>query len=1073
MWFMKKVEEICQSKFNLNYEKQVRGNNAILIYGNFGDPKATTKAYEEIPDHDSLKVSMEYYLEEYNADTSVPMNLVLFMNAIEHISRISRVINQPKGNALLVGVGGSGRKSVTRLAVFVAEFEMFQIEISKTYGKFEWREDLKAVFNLAGVENKPTVFLFSDTQIVQESFLEDVNGILNTGEVANLFNSEEMQMLLENVGPKAAKAGHNTNSPAEIYNYFVETCCHNLHMVLAMSPIGEAFRRRLRMFPALVNCCTIDWFTEWPQEALLSVANHFLASVELDQETKTGVVDVCVVMQEKVTAMSKQFLASLRRHYYVTPTSYLELIGTFKKVLETKRTEVAARRDRYANGLEKLADTSHQVKGMQEELTALKPQLILATKETDALLVTIQADTVVANETKHVVEGEEKICNKQAAEANALKESCENDLAKAIPALKGAVAALKTLSKSDIVEVKAMKKPPPGVKLTMEAVCLMMRVPPNKIKDPEGGTKKIEDFWGPAQKVLLSDPRFMTNLIEYDKDNITDDIIDKVSPYTEMPTFQPDIVKKASVAAAGLCKWVHAMITYSSVAKVVAPKKEMLKVAVGELEAASAALKLKQDVLAEVVGKLDALNAQLKEAQEKKQNLQDQVEDCKNKLDRAEALINGLGGERSRWTDMVQKLQADYDNVVGDIVLSAGIIGYLGPFTMSFRTDAVTTWASLLKAKNIPCSNNFKLAEVLGDPVQIRGWTIDKLPNDSFSIENAIMLFESNRWPLMIDPQGQANRWVRNMEVKNELKVVKQNQSDFVRCLENAMQFGRPVLLENVPEYLDPILDTVLAKQITTAGGVCSIRLGDNTVEYDPHFRLYITTKLTNPHYPPETCVRVNLLNYMATQEGLQDQMLGITVAREEPALEAEREQLVIDDAENKRQLKEIEDTILRLLKESTGNILDDSVLTTTLSESKATSNLIEEKVKEAAKTQKLIEETRISYIPVAFRSSQLFFCIADLLIVDPMYQYSLEWFVGLFLMAIENAEKSDVLSERIENLNDTFTYVLYVNVCRSLFEKDKLLFSFLLCMKILIGDERASLGDLRFFLQVLQHHPG
>ncbi|CAM9113845.1 unnamed protein product, partial [Choristocarpus tenellus] len=107
-------------------------------------------------------------------------------------------------------------------------------------------------------------------------------------------------------------------------------------------------------------------------------------------------------------------------------------------------------------------------------------------------------------------------------------------------------------------------------------------------------------------------------------------------------------------------------------------------------------------------------------------------------------------------------------------------------------------------------------------------------------------------------------------------------------------------------------------------GGVATIRLGDNSVEYDPNFRLYITTKLTNPHYPPELCVKVNLLNFMATQEGLEDQMLGITVAQEETELEARREQLVLEDAENKRVQKEIEDTILDLLKNSEGNILDD-----------------------------------------------------------------------------------------------------------------------------------------------------
>lgn len=112
----------------------------------------------------------------------------------------------------------------------------------------------------------------------------------------------------------------------------------------------------------------------------------------------------------------------------------------------------------------------------------------------------------------------------------------------------------------------------------------------------------------------------------------------------------------------------------------------------------------------------------------------------------------------------------------GDITLSSGVIAYMGAFTSAFREQAVSQWARLLGAKSIPCSENFKLETTLGDAVKIRGWVIDKLPNDSFSIDNAIMLFESNRWPLMIDPQGQANKWVKKRELDNQLKVVKQNQ---------------------------------------------------------------------------------------------------------------------------------------------------------------------------------------------------------------------------------------------------------------------------------------------------------
>ncbi|CAM9362495.1 unnamed protein product [Pylaiella littoralis] len=1065
-WFNHMLEEKVNAHFGMNYEGRVRGKNEVLLYGNFSDPKGG-KVYQEIEDQETLVKTMEDYLEDHNAMTSKPMSLVLFQNAIEHVARISRIICQPMGNALLVGVGGSGRKSLTLLAVSVADYKLFQIEISKSYGMIEWREDLRKVLTMAGAENRATVFLLDDTQLINEAFLEDVNGILNTGEVPSLFNNEEMVAINEALTKPAQAAGINTGSPSEVYAFFIERARTNLHVVLCLSPIGDAFRTRLRMFPSLVNCCTIDWFVAWPQEALKSVARHFLDAVDMEEAVKAGVVDVCVDMQQRARDMAERYRNEMGRFYYVTPTSYLELINTFKNLLHRQRKSVLDRKERYDNGLLKLADTEEQVAQMQIDLEELQPKLKEATIATDALLVQIAKDTEVANEKKAVVEKEAIICNAQAEESRALKASCEADLAEALPALESAVSALKSLSKGDIVEVKAMKKPPAAVKLVMEAVCIMMAVKPDKIKDPNGGTKKIDDYWGPAQKNLLGDSRFLQNLMDYDKDNMDSAMVEKVKTgYTDDSDFDPDKVKKGSVAAAGLCKWVHAMVVYNRVAKVVGPKRAALAEAESTLAQAMADLGEKQAMLKDLMDKLATLQQQLQEAEDKKVALQDQVTDCGNKLRRAEQLISGLGGEKTSWARFSGELQSRYENVTGDITLSSGVIAYMGAFTSSFREQAVSQWARLLGAKNIPCSDNFRLETTLGDAVKIRGWVIDKLPNDSFSIDNAIMLFESNRWPLMIDPQGQANKWVKKREMDNQLKVVKQNQANFVRTIENAIQFGSPILLENVPESLDPVLEPVLLKQVVTVGGISTIRMGDNNVEYDPNFRLYISTKMTNPHYPPELCVKVNLLNFMATQEGLEDQMLGITVAREESELEARREQLVLEDAENKRVQKEIEDTILDLLKNSEGNILDDEVLISTLAQSKVTSNIIERKVKEAAKTQEIIAKTRTGYVPIAFRASQLFFCIADLGTVDPMYQYSLEWFINLFEMAIDKAVKAHVLEDRLKNLSECFTAMLYKNVCRSLFEKHKLLFSFLLSVKIMQGEERMDGGELRFFLQ-------
>uniref|UniRef100_A0A674GZT8 Dynein axonemal heavy chain 3 n=1 Tax=Taeniopygia guttata TaxID=59729 RepID=A0A674GZT8_TAEGU len=1079
--FFQMVQETTLNSFKQNFNKVFLGNVLshlsptgkvtddnirALFFGDYLKPSSSVKIYDEITDLKQLTSVMEFYLEEYNNISKAPMSLVMFQFAIEHISRICRVLKQDNGHLLLVGVGGSGRQSATKLATFMNSFELFQIEITKSYGISEWKDDIKQVMLKTGVGNNNVSFLFCDNQIKDESFVEDINMLLNTGDVPNIFAADEKAEIVEKMQNAARLENRKIEAtPLAMYSFFIERVKKNLHIVLAMSPIGDAFRNRLRMFPSLINCCTIDWFQTWPTDALEMVANKFLEDIELKDDIRKEVVSVCKYFQESARELSVGYYATLRRHNYVTPTSYVELILTFKTLLNRKREEVDMMRTRYLVGLEKLEFASSQVADMQKELTDLQPELIKTSAETDKMMVKIEKETVEVDAKKAIVSADEKEANDAAAVAQGIKDECEADLAEALPALEAAEAALNTLNPSDITLVKSMQNPPAPVKLVMESICIMRSIKPERKPDPSGSGKMIEDFWGPAKK-LLSDIKFLDRLKSFDKDRIPPAIMKKIrEKFMNHPDFQPEVVKNVSSACEGLCKWVRAMEVYDRVQKVVAPKRERLQEAEAILDVQMQKLQVKQAELKEVVDRLQALQDEFDAMNNKKIELENNIERCSQKLVRAEQLISGLGGEKERWTEAARLLGIQYIDLVGDVLLSSGTVAYLGAFTVDYRLQCQKQWQDLCIEKNIPCSSDFSLSNTLGDPVKIRAWQIAGLPVDSFSIDNGVIVSNSRRWALMIDPQRQANKWIKNMEKTNKLSVIKLSDTHYVRTLETALQLGTPVLLENIGEELDAFLEPILLKQTFKQQGVEYMKLGENIIEYSRDFRFYMTTHLRNPHYYPEVAVKVCLLNFMITPLGLQDQLLGIVAAKEKPELEEKKNQLILESAANKKQLKELEDKILEVLSHSEGNILEDETAINILSSSKQLSAEISEKQQIASVTEKEIDSTRMGYKPVAVHSAVVFFCISDLANIEPMYQYSLIWFINLYVQSIAKSRKSGRLQERIKNITDHFTVSIYNNVCRSLFEKDKLLFSFLLTVGIMKGKGQIDDAVWRFLL--------
>ncbi|XP_065175861.1 dynein axonemal heavy chain 2-like isoform X2 [Sycon ciliatum] len=1057
--FQTMVSERLGNLFDVSFNT-VCPNKVLPVFGDFMRPDLNPPVYEDLTNPKELKNTMENSMEDYNMTPGViAMNLVLFRDAIEHVCRIVRVIRQPRGNMLLVGVGGSGRQSLARLSSSILEYNVFQIEISRHYRLQEFREDLRRLYYLAGVENKPTVFLFNDTQVVMESFLEDINNILSSGEVPNLYKPDEFEEVRSALSSEAAKAGV-LDLPDTMFAFLVERVRNNLHIVLCMSPVGEPFRNRLRQYPGLVNCTTIDWFTEWPKEALQEVAQRYLEDIKLGDmsdseadELRLNLASIFVTMHRSVGEASKKMLAEMKRHNYVTPTSYLELVSGYKLLLEEKRKELGDAASKLRNGLLKLDETRTKVESMSVELEEKTKQVAQFQKECEEYLIVLVQQKREADDQKKMVAARGEKIAEEEKRCKAIAEAAQKDLAEAIPALEAATEALKSLNKTDMTEVRSYTMPPPLVERVMDAVMIL----------------KGEKTGWPDAKRAIGEGNFINSLINFNKENISDKILKKIGSICSDKDFQPDNIGRVSFAAKSLCMWVRAMEVYGRIYRVVEPKKKRLADATVKLEAAQASLKDAQQKLKEVEDRVEDLKRQYDEKLKMKEELKANAEMLALKLDRAGKLVSGLAGERVRWEANVLLLEEAISYLVGDCLMAAAFMSYAGPFLSNYRDDLVENiWLKKVRELRVPCNPDFSFSGFLGKATTVRQWNIQGLPSDSFSTENGVVVTRGRRWPLMVDPQGQAIKWIKHMEKARDLRVIDLQQADFLRTLENAVQFGTPVLLQNVQEELDPSLGPVLNKSIIKQGGRYMIRLGDKEVEYNPDFKFYVTTKLSNPHYTPEIATKTTIVNFAVKEQGLEAQLLGIVVRKEKPELEMQKDTLVVSIAEGKRKLEELEDKILRLLSTAQGSLLDDEDLVKTLQSSKITSEEVTKQLEVSEVTEKEIDAAREQYRPCAKRASILFFVLNDMGRIDPMYQFSLDAYIELFNMSIDKSPNYAhfKLANRIKELNNYHTYAVYRYTCRGLFERHKLLFSFHMCAKIMEAAEELNMDDYHFFLR-------
>ena len=947
-------------------------------------------SYDQSSDMKHLTGLLKSALTRYN-DENAAMDLVLFEDAVRHICRISRIVKQPGGHALLVGVGGMGKRSLARLAAYICQFSLELITITQTYGIADLKEDLQKFYWKAGVKGQGVLFLFTDSQITKERFLIYINDLLASGRIPDLYEVDQKDEVINSL-TKEAKANGISPEPAAVWEYFFTRVRANLHMALAFSPVGDDFRNRAMKFPAIINATVIDYFQPWPEKALLGVATQFLAEEELgDKRIHKGIAAFMPFAFKNVNQMAEHFLDKEKRYVYTTPKSFLECVSLYIGLLKEKRAASEFGIERLEAGVFKLKMTAEAVAQIESELVIQLEGAEIAKNEADVIATTVGIEKAkVAVETDGAAEEEAK-CAEIETRVQAQKDEANIELMKAEPAVNAALAALNTLNKKDLGMAKTMNTAPSGVAEVFACVATLLAK--CEYNPPDGGPSPINEIrenimtdkkgkvkdqsWGGCKKQLLSNiPQFLSSLMDYkdciDQHGVPEMNIERARPFIADEGFDPEIIMGKNSAAAGLCSWCINIVIYADIFKKVEPLRIALDGAQAELDEATDKLVGIRARVAELQELLAGLAADFDAATKSKEAAIETVRSGKERLDLAQRLTRALGSEGVRWSANIIVLQRDFDLLVGDVLLASAFISYVGPFTKPYRTAMIEDyWVPFMReaalkaeqmnldedeegenpeiaeveeeevdsdeeegdkkeaeqADGIPMSPEANPLLILSSESEIAQWRSNKLPADRVSTENAAIVTSSARWPLVIDPQLQAIKWITDKEKDRELAIVRMDNKQLIRKLTYAMENGKSLMIENLLESIDAILSPVVSRAVAKRGNKKYIKIGDDEVEMHADFRFFLHTKLSNPHYPPEIQAECALVNFTVTESGLEEQLLNMVVKMERPDLAEERLRLIEENNGFKIQMAQLEDDILHTLATAEGDITQDREL--------------------------------------------------------------------------------------------------------------------------------------------------
>ncbi|XP_050986096.1 LOW QUALITY PROTEIN: cytoplasmic dynein 2 heavy chain 1 [Labeo rohita] len=947
------------------------------------------------------------------------LDILLFPEVLDYMSRVDRVLSSPGGSLLLAGRSGVGRRTATCVVSHMHGGVLFTPKTSRSYSLKHFKSDLKTVMQSAAVDGQQVVLLLEDHQFVHLSFLEMVNSLLSSGEVPGLYSTEELEPLLSSLKDQASQDGFT----GPVLNYFSHRVQQNLHVVLIMDCTNEHFTINCESNPALYRKCSVQWMEGWSDSSMKKIPEMLLSRMEEDE--KDGDKQKKKKKSASVHAeLYRSFLAIHEscREFGATPSQYLSFLQVYQSIYSSKRKELTHKQQHLQAGVAKL----NEAKALVDELKrrAAEQSSLLKTKQAEADAALQEITTSMQNASDQKTEME-KIKERMAHEVSKIEErkkKIDEELREVQPLVDEAKQAVGNIKPESLSEIRSLRMPPDVIRDILEGVLRLMGI--------------FDTSWV-SMKSFLAKRGVREDIATFDARSITHEIRQSVEEllHRNKASFDPKNAKRASAAAAPLAAWVKANVQYSHVLEKIQPLET-------EHAGLMENLRKTENRKNRLEKELNSVGEKVLELKEKFQcrtteaaKLESEVSRAQETISAAEKLLQQLDGEHTRWTAQVDEISEELDTLPKRAQLSAAFITYLPAAPEDQRRSSLDHWMSSSGLQK------FDLRHFLCSESEQLIWKSEGLPSDDLSMENALVILQSASCPFLIDPSSRATEWLRTHLKAHRLEVINQQDANFMTVLELAVRFGKTLIIQEM-DGVEPVLYPLLRRDLIAQGPRYVVQIGDKVIDYNEDFRLFLATRNPSPFIPPDAKSVITEVNFTTTRAGLRGQLLALTIQQEKPELESEKTKLLQQEEEKKIQLAQLEESLLETLATAQGNILENKELIESLNQTKASSALIHLSLTESHRLQTSLDQERDAYLPLAETASKMYFVITDLSKINNMYRFSLASFLRLFHRALQTEQESESTDVRISTLESRLKNMVYEYICRSLFKADQLMFA-------------------------------